>query len=158
MKCRNCGESIDPRRVELGYDYCTREACQRACVKRAPLVRVTVNKAADQFVRAEAPVRPPRVERSYSAGAFADEVTPVARQARAKQDRSRKKRLPSELQLLREAEGRLDRELEAADQRFVAGEVTAVEMKRVQNAALDRFNAKVAASNIRYRSLKRKRV
>ena len=71
---------------------------------------------------------------------------------------SSKKRIPSELQLLRDAEARLDHELEAADGRFVAGEMTADEMKRVQNAAVDRFNARVGASNIRYRSLKRKRL
>ena len=52
----------------------------------------------------------------------------------------------------------VDRQLDAADRRFVAGELTADEMKRLQNSAVDRFNARVAASNIRYRSLKRKRV
>ena len=157
MRCRNCGESIDPRRVEVGYDYCTREACQRACVERVPLVRVTVNKAADQFVRAESPV-PSSSERSYSAGAFADRSTPVVGQVSAPKTSTAKKRIPSELQTLREAEARLDRQLDAADRRFVAGELTADEMKRLQNSAVDRFNARVAASNIRYRSLKRKRV
>ena len=53
MKCTNCGEEVDPRRVELGYDYCTRPECQERSVKRVELARVTVNKAADQYVRAE---------------------------------------------------------------------------------------------------------
>ena len=53
MKCRNCGEEVDRRRVELGYDYCTRPGCQERLVKRVELARVTVNKAADQYVRAE---------------------------------------------------------------------------------------------------------
>jgi hypothetical protein len=149
---------VDPRRVELGYDYCTRDSCQRACLERVPLVRVTVNKAADQFVRADSWARSGGSERSYSAGAFADDPTPVSSQPLARSYRSGRKRLPSELELLREAEAGLDRELEAADRRFLVGEVTAAEMKRVQNAAIDRFNARVAGSNIRYRSLERKRV
>ncbi len=124
-------------------------------MERVPLVRVTVNKAADQFVRAESPSS---TERSYSAGAFADRSTPVVGQASAPKASTAKKRIPSELQTLREAEARLDRQLDAADRRFVAGELTADEMKRLQNSAVDRFNARVAASNIRYRSLKRKRV
>ncbi len=53
MKCRNCGDEVDPRRVELGYDYCTRRECQERLMKRVELARVTVNKAADQYVRAE---------------------------------------------------------------------------------------------------------
>ncbi len=153
MKCRNCGESIDPRRVELGYDYCTREPCQRACVERVPLVRVTVNKAADQFVRAETPASTP--ERSYSAVASADVPPTVGIRRPATTSSRTKKRVPSELQVLRMAETELDRQLEEADGRFVAGEITAVEMKRRQNAAIGRFNARVAASNIRYRGLAR---
>ena len=53
MKCRNCGDEVDPRRAELGYDYCTRRECQERLMKRVELARVTVNKAADQYVRAE---------------------------------------------------------------------------------------------------------
>ena len=53
MKCRNCGDELDPRRVELGYDYCKRRECQERLMKRVELARVTVNKAADQYVRAE---------------------------------------------------------------------------------------------------------
>src|SRR5439155_17027303 len=53
VKCRNCGDEVDPRRVELGYDYCTRPECQERLVKRVELARVTVNKTADQYVRAE---------------------------------------------------------------------------------------------------------
>jgi hypothetical protein len=53
VKCANCGDEVDPRRVELGYDYCTRRDCQELLMKRVELARVTVNKAADQYVRAE---------------------------------------------------------------------------------------------------------
>ena len=156
MECRNCGQRIASERVELGYDYCTQEACQRACVERVPLVRVTVNKAADQFVRAESSSAPRARERSYSAVAVAKTDMPAAKQQGAMP--ATKQRVASELQVLRQHEARLDRELDAADRRFLGGELTAAEMKRVQNAAIDRFNAKVTAANIRYRSLKRQRV
>src|SRR5215210_3242662 len=53
VKCKSCGEDVDPRRVELGYDYCTRRECQERLVNRIELARVTVNKAADQYVRAD---------------------------------------------------------------------------------------------------------
>src|SRR5262249_61927013 len=53
MDCTNCGEPVDPRRVELGYDYCTRPECQEACVERVELAAVAVNKASDQYVRAD---------------------------------------------------------------------------------------------------------
>jgi hypothetical protein len=53
MKCRNCGDPVDPRRTELGYDYCTRPECQEACVERVELAAVAVNKASDQYVRAD---------------------------------------------------------------------------------------------------------
>jgi hypothetical protein len=53
VKCKNCGETVDSRRVDLGYDYCTRRECQERFVERVELARVTVNKAADQYVRAE---------------------------------------------------------------------------------------------------------
>jgi hypothetical protein len=58
VHCRNCGDELDPRRVELGYDYCTRLVCQKRHMRRVRLARVGVNKAADQFVRADS-VLPP---------------------------------------------------------------------------------------------------
>src|SRR5262249_61802533 len=53
MDCTNCGEPVDPRGGELGYDYCTRPECQEACVERVELAAVAVNKASDQYVRAD---------------------------------------------------------------------------------------------------------
>ena len=59
MQCRNCGDVVDPRRVELGYDYCLKEECQQICLKRVQLAAVGVNKAADYYMKAEE-VLPPR--------------------------------------------------------------------------------------------------
>src|SRR5262249_58955104 len=53
MDCTNCGEPVDPRGGELGYDYCTRPECQEACVERVELAAVAVNKASAQYVRAD---------------------------------------------------------------------------------------------------------
>src|SRR5919201_1831499 len=30
MKCKHCGEAVDPERADLGYDYCTRDDCVKA--------------------------------------------------------------------------------------------------------------------------------
>ena len=64
MQCRNCGDVVDPRRVELGYDYCLKEECQQRCLKRVQLAAVGVNKAADYYMKAEEvlPPRPPAPE------------------------------------------------------------------------------------------------
>jgi hypothetical protein len=59
LECRNCGDVVDPRRVELGYDYCLKEECQQRCLKRVELAAVGVNKAADYYMKAEE-VLPPR--------------------------------------------------------------------------------------------------
>ncbi len=53
MNCTNCGDPVDPRRVELGYDYCTRPECQERCSKPVRLAAVAVNKASDQYVKAD---------------------------------------------------------------------------------------------------------
>jgi len=52
---------VDPRRVELGYDYCMKEVCQQRCIERVQLAAVGVNKAADYYMKAEEvlPPRPP---------------------------------------------------------------------------------------------------
>jgi hypothetical protein len=59
LQCRNCGDVVDPRRVELGYDYCLKEVCQQRYLKRVHLAAVGVNKAADYYMKAEE-VLPPR--------------------------------------------------------------------------------------------------
>ena len=61
MQCRNCGDLVDPRRVELGYDYCLKEECQQRCLERVHLAAIGVNKAADYYMKADEvlPPRPP---------------------------------------------------------------------------------------------------
>jgi hypothetical protein len=153
MKCRNCGEEVDPRRVELGYDYCTRPECQERLVKRVELARVTVNKAADQYVRAEEVVpagpRPkwgideeddeaPRLERRVP------KAPPVRRQSTEK-----KLHLASE---------KLDAALMQVYERFCRSEITYADMRTEQNALIQAFNDRVRSENIRYRSFLRKRL
>ena len=53
LQCRNCGDVVDPQRVELGYDYCLKQECQQRCMKRVRLAAIGVNKAADYYARAE---------------------------------------------------------------------------------------------------------
>jgi hypothetical protein len=50
LECRNCGAVLEPERVELGYDYCTRDECVEACFEPLDVVAVAVNKASDQYV------------------------------------------------------------------------------------------------------------
>ena len=58
MFCRNCGDPVDPQRVDLGFDYCLKEECQRRCLRPVQLASVGVNKAADYIMKAEEVVRP----------------------------------------------------------------------------------------------------
>jgi hypothetical protein len=50
---------VDPRRAELGYDYCLKEECQQRCLQRVELAAVGVNKAADYYMRADEVLPPP---------------------------------------------------------------------------------------------------
>lgn len=152
MNCRNCGDPVDPRRVDLGYDYCTTEECQRVCVDRVRMARVTVNKAADQFERVERVAVPIPSASGYSADERAETAPAAARAAKA----PAKHRIPSALERLQAAAADLDGQLRRSDERFCAGEITAREMKREQNAAIGAFNSLVRAENIRYRGLLRK--
>ena len=151
MKCRNCGEEVDPRRVELGYDYCTRRECQERLMKRVELARVTVNKASDQYVRAEEVVpsgpRPRWGIDEEEDGALGpeghvQEAPPV-------------RRLSTEKKLQRAAR-KLDASLMQVYERFCRSEITHAEMRTEQNALIEAFNDRVRSENIRYRSFLRK--
>jgi hypothetical protein len=50
LKCRHCGARLESERIELGYDYCTRDECVEACFEPLDVVAVAVNKASDQYV------------------------------------------------------------------------------------------------------------
>jgi hypothetical protein len=151
VKCKNCGETVDPRRVALGYDYCTRPECQERFVQRVELARVTVNKAADQYVRAEdvVPSGPKPRWGIDDKGDGADrprhrvpEPTPAPR--------------PSTEQRLRRASEKLDAALLEVYERFCRSEITYAEMRSEQKALIRAFNELVRSENIRYRSFVRK--
>jgi hypothetical protein len=153
VKCRHCGEEVDPRRVELGYDYCTRPECQERSVKRVELARVTVNKAADQYVRAEEVVPSgPRPQWGID-----KEDEEADRPPRRVDEQTRVRRLTTE-QRLQRASQKLDAALAQVYERFCRSEITYVEMRSEQNALIDGFNDRVRSENIRYRSFRRKRL
>jgi hypothetical protein len=154
LQCRFCGEVVDPRRVDLGYDYCTRDDCQRRGLRRIELARVAINKAADQFVRAEdvlpaagpAPAAPDADERDVVAPSLA--TSPRRPPAR--------KKATSPHEKLRLKETELDAALARSYDRFCRGEVTVAEMNVERNQLIRAFNQLVLAENIRYRSMLRK--
>jgi len=153
VKCRNCGDQVDPRRVELGYDYCTRPECQERSMKRVELARVAVNKAADQFVRAEEVVPSgPRPRWGID-----EEDDGADRPLRRVQEPPPARRLSTEKKLHR-ASQKLDAALTQVYERFCRSEITYAEMRTEQNALIQRFNDRVRSENIRYRSLLRKRL
>ncbi len=153
MKCRNCGDEVDPRRVELGYDYCTRPECQERLMKRVELARVTVNKAADQYVRAEEVVPSgPRPRWGID-----EEDDGADRPDRRVQAPPPVRRLSPEKKLQR-ASRRLDAALMQVYDRFCRSEITHAEMRTEQNSLIRAFNDRVRSENIRYRSFLRKRL
>jgi hypothetical protein len=152
VKCRNCGEVVDPRRVEAGYDYCTRVECQERLVERVELASVSVNKAADQYVRAEEVVpKGPRPRWGIDEEEEDDEgASPPARPIRKPPPR------PSKETRLRLASDELDAALLRVYESFCRSEITHAEMRSEQNALIRAFNDRVRSENIRYRSLLRK--
>jgi hypothetical protein len=150
LDCRICGTPIDPRRVDLGYDYCTADECQRRCVEPVTLARVAVNKAADQFVRA-ADVVP----QGEAAGNRLDD-SPMVGSSAAPRPPSHHRRVGT-LEKLRRVEAELDRRLDESYQRFSRSEITAAEMAKERDELIRTFNRRVMAENIRYRSMLRRR-
>ena len=154
MKCANCGDEVDPRRVELGYDYCTRQECQELLMKRVELARVTVNKAADQYVRADEVVPSGPGPRW---GIDEEEEDGAVRPDRRVQEPQRARR-PSTEKKLQRASQKLDAALMQVYERFCRSEITHAEMRTEQNALIRAFNDRVRSENIRYRSFLRKRL
>jgi len=152
MRCRSCGDRVDRRRVELGYDYCTRDECQQRCLQRVRFARIGVNKAADQIVRVEEVL--PTWESSPTVASAEDDDVPrrVARRPRP----DVKRRFTSAAEELRQAGRALDSELRRRYERFCRGEITASEMRLEQNELIRRFNQRVVSENIRYRGMLRR--
>jgi hypothetical protein len=163
LDCRNCGDEVDPRRVELGYDYCLKEECQRRCVRRVELAAVGVNKAADYYQRADE-VLPPRPAVVATTGTDDDGPTPTASAggpappaAPARGLSPPPARPLSTLDRLRQQERELDRALERSYARFRQGDITAREMDVERDRLIEAFNQLVRSENIRYRSMLRRR-
>ncbi len=156
MQCRNCGDVVDPRRVELGYDYCLKEECQQRCLERVQLAAVGVNKAADYYMKADEvlPPRPPAAAASAPQEVGPDEPDEAGRTRPAPASRA-KKRAKTTLERLRELEGALDEALDRSYERFRRGEITATEMHRERDQLVGAFNRVVMGQNIRYRSMLR---
>jgi hypothetical protein len=152
LKCRNCGDPVDPERVELGYDYCLKDECQRRCLSPVLLASIGVNKAADYYTTAEE-LLPPPLPRSAGPVTEPEEPEPVASPRR----RATPKTAKSTLAKLRDQEAALDAALEACYQRFCRAEITAKELDRERDDLVRRFNQAVSAENIRYRGMLRKR-
>jgi hypothetical protein len=161
LKCRSCGDVVDPRRVELGYDYCLKEECQQRNLKRVTLASVGVNKAADYYTTADelVPPRPPMPLPASDAADPEPALTPETdtKPAAPQPSSGPAMRRPTTIERLRQAEARLDRELRGVYERFQRAEITAREMQRECDDLVAGFNRLVTAENIRYRSLLRPR-
>ena len=122
-------------------------------MKRVELARVTVNKAADQYVRAEEVVPSgPRPRWGID-----DEDDGADRPERRVQEPPPVRRLSTEKKLQR-ASLWLDSALTQVYDRFCRSEITYAEMRTEQNALIQAFNDRVRSENIRYRSFLRKRL
>jgi hypothetical protein len=161
LQCSNCGDVVDPRRVELGYDYCLKEECQQRCLKRVHLAAVGVNKAADYYMKAEE-VLPPRAPATTAATgttttrADGEEAEPAAvRPPWPKPVVKKLGRAKTTPERLREQELALDAALDRTYERFRTGEITATEMHRERDRLVAAFNRQVMRENIRYRSMLR---
>jgi hypothetical protein len=156
VQCRNCGDQVDPRRVELGYDYCLKEECQRRCVKPVKLASIGVNKAADYYTTPDELLPPPPPAPSA--------VVPEDGDIAEADNRSHGRRKPpsdtrpvSTVAKLQALEARLDRELGEAYERFQNGDITARQMERASDELIAAFNQQIMTENIRFRSMLRPR-
>jgi hypothetical protein len=165
LQCKNCGDVVDPRRVELGYDYCLKEECQQVCLERVELAAIGVNKAADYYMKAEEllPPRPPAVRTrsttsgppGTSAARALDAEEPEEIRPPRPRPTTTPRRPKTTLERLREHEVALDEALDRSYERFRSGEITAVDMHRERDQMVDAFNRMVKRENIRYRSMLR---
>jgi hypothetical protein len=139
LECRQCRAVLDPERVELGYDYCTRDECVEACLEPLDVIAVAVNKASDQYVlkRDLGWSEPPVHEPDPPEGGW---LSGLASRPQPKQPRSRGN-------AARIAE--LDAQLDAA----LADEKDPVRRAKLIND----FNARLRRLNIRYRRTAQRR-
>ena len=164
MRCRNCGEVVDPRRVELGYDYCLKAECQARCVRRVELAAVGVNKAADYYQRADEvlPPRPPATAPADADDSAADAddsdvAAGAGASAKPRPASHTRPRAQTTLDRLRRKEAALDAALAGSFERFSRGEITARELDQERDRLIEAFNRQVMSENIRYRLMLRRR-
>ncbi len=155
MSCRICGDPVDPDRVELGYDYCMKDECQARGLQPIEMARVGVNKAADQFVRADE-VRPADGRARHRWSYVADDDASAVAAPRRPQLAPTKRRRLGAAERLRQAEVRLDTALASSFERFTRGVITARELNVERNKLIRAFNGLVRSENIRYRSMLRR--
>ena len=139
--------------MDLGFDYCLKEECQRRCLRPVQLASVGVNKAADYIMKAEEVVRPlvPVGPASIDDGEGSGPRTRAASSTAAARPRTK-----STLERLREYEGLLDAALARIYDRFCRGEITAKDMDSERRGLIRAFNNRVMSENIRYRSMLRR--
>lgn len=53
VKCVECGDQLPDGRVELGYDYCTKDACQAKRHRGLTITAIGVNKSSDVLIVAD---------------------------------------------------------------------------------------------------------
>lgn len=156
MQCRNCGDPVDPQRVELGYDYCLKEECQRLCVKPVKLASIGVNKAADYYTTPDELLPPPPPAPSPVAPEDGD-VAEAEHRSQGRRKPPSDTRPVSTAAKLQALEARLDRQLDEAYERFLHGDITARQMDRERDELIDAFNQQIMTENIRFRSMLRPR-
>jgi hypothetical protein len=71
VRCVECGDELPGERVELGYRYCTKPACQALHHRGVAITTVAVNKSADSIVVADAD----EIRRRGEAGEFTKKDT-----------------------------------------------------------------------------------
>lgn len=155
MECRICGDSVDPRRVDLGYDYCLKEECQRRCVTPVELASIGVNKAADYYTTPDE-LLPPPPPAPTPAGPEEDDIPETGHRNRGRRKSPTDSRPVSTIARLQTLEARLDRDLTEAYERFQRDEITARQMERASDELIEAFNQQVTAENIRFRSMLRR--
>jgi hypothetical protein len=73
VRCVECGDELPDERVELGYRYCTKAACQAVHRRGLAITTVGLNKSADSIVVADAD----EIRRRGEAGEFGKKDTPL---------------------------------------------------------------------------------
>jgi hypothetical protein len=141
--------------VELGYDYCLKEECQRRCVEPVKLASIGVNKAADYYTTPDE-LLPPPPPAPTPAGPDDDTLETGHRSHRRRKSPSDTRPM-STIAKLQALEARLDHELGEAYGRFQRGEITARQMDRISDELIAAFNQQIMTENIRFRSMLRPR-